>query len=1160
MAKILRGILKAILWIVGIWLALIIILELTLSQSVLTGLVNRYANEYIDGDLRFGKVSASMFKRFPNITFTLEDFSITYPADRFDRQEKAGIQSHLIYKGCGEERDTLASFRKFTAALNIPALMTGSVNLPYVRLDRPRIFAHTYSDGSSNWDIFIPGENEQTEDIETTQDSDEIQDSDETIKIMLGSIFMTGRPHFVYTDSRDTIFAMADIRRLGFKGRIGTHRPSRMKVGLTLDSMLVAGRVGIDTLSVGVDKLHLHEIDDRLCVDAAAKAYMATGGFGRMMVPVNINGSIAYDQQTVKADGFNIDIAYIPLTAQATLTIKEDATSIDARIGIRNCNVDEVIDKYAENFMPELKQFKTGAEIYMMTSCKGDFEHSTGAVKNIAASLDKLEIKAEGLSLNTKGKVHNVLSSDPSVEIDGKLHADIGSLSNFIPDSLGINAKGTLEAHVSGKARLSQLNLYNFSNSSLSGEIHGDSIEVAMPADTIKASVNGLKITLGPERITSKKDPSRTMTLMGISGEIADADITYGSALEFKTSDFRISAKNVMDKTVSIDTTQTFHPFGGILSASKLVLKDSEGSVVRMDSTRNSFNLFPKKGESKSPVLAFTSKNRRILLRSDVNRAMIANAEIKASASLNTIERRQKIKAFRDSLARVYPDIPKDSLFRHMMAKARTRKVQMPEWMSEEDFRKQDIDISLDKSISGYFRDWDIKGNINVGRGTVMTPHFPLRNSLKGFDLEFNNDKVAINRFDIQAGESNISATGKLTGLRNALLGRRGALKLDVDVKSDRMNANQLLAAYSKGCSFNPETIANTDNISDEEFMEDIVIDSAEVEKIASPLIVVPANLIADIRLDASDIVYSDLRISKATAKLMMKERCLQITDTKAITNMGGINMEGFYATRSKKDLRTGFSLNFNDITAEKVINLMPAIDSIMPLLKSFGGNLNCEVAATAQLDTTMSLIMPSIDGILRISGSNLTIKENDMFKSLAKVLMFRNKKEGCIDKMTVEGVIKDNTLEVFPFILEMDRYMLGMSGVQNMDMSFRYHASLIKSPILIKLGIDVYGSDFDHMKFKLGKAKYKDRNIPVFSTVVDQSKINLVESIRHIYDRGIDAVMKDRASYILDEHKRRIGYVQAVDQNMEDLSDGEKKTLEEEQNKENTDEQPGVH
>ena len=410
---------------------------------------------------------------------------------------------------------------------------------------------------------------------------------------------------------------------------------------------------------------------------------------------------------------------------------------------------------------------------------------------------------------------------------------------------------------------------------------------------------------------------------------------------------------------------------------------------------------------------------------------------------------------------------------------------------------------------------------------------------------------MKIDSFKVVAGKSEIEARGSLTGLKNALLGRgRREMKFNLDVSSDGMDANELLSAYQKGSQYVPDKVSS-EEVSDADLLKMVTSSdsTAVADSIVPSLIVVPANLNADIRVNAANVKYTDLLAESITAKLVMKERCVQITDTKAKTNMGDISFDAFYSTRSKKDIKAGFDLNFKDITADKVISLMPAIDTIIPLLKSFSGLLNCEVAATTSLDTNMNLVMPSINGVIRIGGEDLSIKGSEMYRSLARKLLFKNKKEGHIEKMTVEGMIKDNTLEVFPFVIKMDRYMLALSGIQNLDMSYRYHASLIKSPFLIRLGVDIYGPDFDNMKFKIGKAKYKNGNVPVFTAVVDRTKINLAESIRNIFDKGVDAAVREniRQAAILD-HKQKIGYVNAVDMKLEELSASEQKQMEAEQ------------
>ena len=61
--------------------------------------------------------------------------------------------------------------------------------------------------------------------------------------------------------------------------------------------------------------------------------------------------------------------------------------------------------------------------------------------------------------------------------------------------------------------------------------------------------------------------------------------------------------------------------------------------------------------------------------------------------------------------------------------------------------------------------------------------------------------------------------------------------------------------------------------------------------------------------------------------------------------------------------------------------------------------------------------------------------------------------------------------------------------------MNFDYHISVLKSPIPIKLGVNITGN-LDKMKIRLGKAKYKDDVTPVAIRKVDSTRINLGREI----------------------------------------------------------------
>ena len=1175
-----KTLLKVAFWLITIWAALLVTIQIALSEKVLTKIVNRYAAEYIEGEVSFGSASVSVFKTFPRVFVALEDFHITYPADRFDEAEQAGAQGHLMHKGCSETADTLASFKRFSASLNMAALMRGDLRIPHLRLVHPRVFLHTYANGESNLDI-----------LKFESDTTEADTSALAIpKISVGRISLSRHPHIVYTDSRDTVFAMIDVARIGFTGQISSTQKARRNrqtrftprnttKGLTIDSLMVAGRVKKDTVALAVNRLYAQDDDGALNIDGKAKAMLATRSAGRIHLPISISGKLDFPKDSVPAfslKNFRADVGDFPIVAEAYVRLLEGKADMRTSIGIKDCRLNDVFHGFARNIIPELEDIETDARLTAIAECNGEYAYSegelpkvtmtismpeanlkyagldnldlkigvaasghTGSGGKVNAAIDSLTVKANGLDVNIKGHGRDLLSADPSIDIDGYLHATLDTLINVLPDTLGIIAKGELTGRVKGNALLSQLSIYNFSHANITGDINSDQLIIQMPSDSIDVDIKGLDIFIGPEERVSRRDSSKTFRLAGIMAKVKQGKILYGSALSANTSNLLISAKNSVNSDASSPKDSTLNPLSGRLSAETLIIKDAAGAVVNLSETSNSFMLRPKKDQPKIPILSLTSKNKKITLSQDKNRAVFTNANLKARAEMNTVQRKQRAKAYRDSLANVYPDIPRDSLLRH--AFAQRSRMPVPEWLQEEDFRKQDIDIRLDETLAKYFREWDLNGQISVSNGNVITPYFPVNNALKGFELNFTNNEVRVDTLKVVSGKSELEFKGALTGLKRALLGRttRSTMKLDLDISSGKMNATELMAAYQKGLKYNPAADTEAD-------IEEA--DTLQLEEHTAPaLIVIPANLDANIRFNARNATYADLLADTITAKVLMKERCVQITDTKAQTNMGEITFDAFYSTRSKKDLKAGFDLNFKDITADKVISLMPSIDTLMPILKSFCGDLNCEIAATTALDTNMNLVMPSINGIMRISGENLTIAENEIYTSLAKKFMFKDKKEGHIDNMILEAVIKDNVLEVFPFTVSMDRYLLAMSGIQNLDMSYRYHASVIKSPLPVKLGIDVYGQDFDNMKFKVGKAKYRSSEVPVFSGVIEETKINLVKAIKNIFEKGVDATMNEsiRQTAILDQHKQSIGYVSAVDMQMEELSDKEKKEME---------------
>ena len=67
--------------------------------------------------------------------------------------------------------------------------------------------------------------------------------------------------------------------------------------------------------------------------------------------------------------------------------------------------------------------------------------------------------------------------------------------------------------------------------------------------------------------------------------------------------------------------------------------------------------------------------------------------------------------------------------------------------------------------------------------------------------------------------------------------------------------------------------------------------------------------------------------------------------------------------------------------------------------------------------------------------------------------------------------------------------------------MHFDYHISILKSPLPFKAGINITGTP-EKMKFRLGKAKYKDDVTPAAIHKVDSTRLDLGRRIVERFQR----------------------------------------------------------
>ena len=363
-----------------------------------------------------------------------------------------------------------------------------------------------------------------------------------------------------------------------------------------------------------------------------------------------------------------------------------------------------------------------------------------------------------------------------------------------------------------------------------------------------------------------------------------------------------------------------------------------------------------------------------------------------------------------------------------------------------------------------------------------------------------------------KAGRSNFSVFGSISNIKKAISGRsRQPLKLALMLRSDTIDVNQLADAAFAGAAF-AEKASTTDmsamleNTDDEAVLETTIAQEAESQ--GTSALLVPMNIDGILRVSAKNIIYSDMLMNKMSGNIQIYRGSLRLDQLRATTDIGSVNLSALYSAPTKKNMSFGFGLELKDFYIDKVLELVPAIDSVMPLLRDIKGIINADLAATADLDTAMNFVMPSLNAAIKLEGDSLVLMDAETFRTVSKWLLFKNKKKNMVDKMAVEVLVKDSQLELFPFMFNIDRYKLGVLGYNDLAMNFNYHVSVLKSPIPFKFGITVKGNP-DKMKVRLGKAKFKENMAAERVAIVDTTRINLLRQIENVFRRGVDRSSK---------------------------------------------------
>ncbi len=374
-------------------------------------------------------------------------------------------------------------------------------------------------------------------------------------------------------------------------------------------------------------------------------------------------------------------------------------------------------------------------------------------------------------------------------------------------------------------------------------------------------------------------------------------------------------------------------------------------------------------------------------------------------------------------------------------------------------------------------------GSVSASGTVVNTPQLNYPVELPELAADFTPMQLNIRKAHARLNQSDFSLDGSFD---NVLPYFRGdsVLRGEINFNSPVTDVSQLLA-LTNGIG------------SDEETPED-----APADEFSGPWMVPEGiDITLHTRIDRALWYGEDLsnikEFSKIHGDITIRNGVVYMTPELSFSSPvtdGEIMLR--YRTPRRNHLYAGILLHLTDINIAEALDLIPDLDTIMPMLRSFEGNAEFHLVAEGNMDSTYRFKLSTLEGMCSISGTDLVLRDEEMFRTVAKFMKYKDEGVLRVDSLSAEFSVSGDVVTVYPFLFSMDRYKAVISGNHNLDMSFNYNISLVQSPIPFRVAVTIKGNP-DDMKFKLSKSRYPDFYRPQRSDAVKNRETELRRQIR---------------------------------------------------------------
>lgn len=388
--------------------------------------------------------------------------------------------------------------------------------------------------------------------------------------------------------------------------------------------------------------------------------------------------------------------------------------------------------------------------------------------------------------------------------------------------------------------------------------------------------------------------------------------------------------------------------------------------------------------------------------------------------------------------------------------------------------------------------------NVTLDNGKIKLSNAPYAFEIPAIDFDFNLGRFQIRESQLHYGNSDFRLTGEILNLRE-YLNKESNLVARLNLNSKQTDVYQLMDLVELLNDEVGAEMATSGDASAQDGQQTKENASAAADN-AEPFMV-PRAIDLVLNTDITKTIVGENEFNNLGGKMEIFDGSLILEEMGFSSKAARMQLTAIYRSPQKNNLFLGANFHLLDIDVADLIRMIPQIDTIVPMLRSFEGKGEFHLGCETNLYGNYDLKMSTLKATASIEGKDLVLLDGETFSTISKYLMFNKKTRNQIDTLSVELAVNRRKMTLYPMLIGMDKYQAVISGNHDLtgDMPFNYHISVTDCPLVGgHIGLDIAGDlqQTDDISFKVVGCKYASLFKPEKRNITQEQTLELKQLI----------------------------------------------------------------